>query len=122
MKPLIIVAEDDAEILMVLLEVLDSEGYRVHTASDGQAAWDYLASCIHCPSLLITDIMMPRMTGLDLVAKLRASDKYKSLPIVVYSASPQFKSIIESQSCDFLLKPFDIDQVLSVVKKYTKEV
>lgn len=113
--PLILIAEDTPDILIVLIDLLELEGYRVHTAGDGQSAWDYLQSCIRCPDLLITDIMMPRMGGIDLIKKIRDDERFKTMPVAMYSASGHYYKIAKELSCHFILKPFDLDKVLSVV-------
>ncbi len=114
--PLILIAEDTPDILMVLIELLEMEGFRVHTASDGQAAWDYLINCHRCPDLVITDIMMPRLNGIDLVELIRDSEKFKDLPVAIYSASCQYKQVATDLNSKFILKPFDMPQILELVK------
>lgn len=113
----ILIAEDTPEILVVLMEILESEGYIVHSASDGQAAWDFLNSCIKCPDLLITDIMMPRLNGFDLITKIRSDERFKTLPIAIYSANGLHARTAKEVGVDFLLKPFDLESVLAIVSK-----
>lgn len=112
---LILLAEDTIEILFILKEVLEMEGYEVITAADGQEAWDILQNCVICPDLLITDIMMPNMTGLELVQKIRDSEKFHDLPIAVYSASFQFATRVKALGCSFMAKPFDMEQITGAV-------
>lgn len=122
MKPLILIAEDSPDILMLLLELLESEGYSVHSASDGQAAWDYLDNCIRCPDLLITDIMMPRLGGLELVQRIKNSESHKNMTIAIYSANFMYKQEAQRLACEFLEKPFDLTQVITMVERCTKGV
>ena len=114
-NPLILIAEDTPDILMVLIDLLEMEGFRVHTSGDGQGAWEYLMHCHRCPDLVITDIMMPRLSGIDLIKKCREEEKFKNLPIMVYSSSAHFYKTVKNLGCEFISKPFDMDTILNAI-------
>ena len=80
----ILVADDDADIVDLLRMNLVAGGYEVETAGDGQEAWDKaLASP---PDLVVLDVMMPKMDGLEVLAKLRAEPRTRDVPVVMLTA------------------------------------
>lgn len=79
----ILVADDDAEIRLLNAVLLTSAGYEVDTAQDGHAAWEAILAGSY--NLLITDLNMPRLTGIELLNKLQAADK--TLPAILLSGS-----------------------------------
>jgi DNA-binding response OmpR family regulator len=81
--PCILVADDNADILSLNRQVLDSAGYRVDTAENGSLAWDALQAKSY--DLLITDNDMPRMSGFELIEKLRAAGM--TLPVIFVSGT-----------------------------------
>lgn len=113
----ILIAEDTPDLLMILIDLLELEGYQVHTTDDGQGAWDYLNACNRLPDVVITDIMMPRLNGVDLLKKIRENEKFKELPVLVYSASPHYKRDVESLNACFISKPFDIDKLMNTIQE-----
>jgi two-component system response regulator MprA len=110
MPPLIVIAEDDDDIRAILTEVLESEGYRVLDAADGAAALDLVER--EQPDLLLTDNMMPRLRGVDLIARLYAREG-QSLPVILLSAVPPGQVPAPAR---FLPKPFDLGQLLGLVR------
>ena len=80
----ILVAEDDRDVALLITEMLRNEGYICAWAGDGQEALEMIEK--HMPQLLVTDIMMPRMDGIELIRNIRANDVSKHLPIIVVSA------------------------------------
>jgi len=107
----VLVVDDEREIVALLSVLLEEEGYRVVPAFDGAEAWN-LASAQH-PDLVISDVMMPRMSGLELVSRLRGADNaLADTPVILMSAVSQATS---TEGVAFLPKPFDLDRVLSLV-------
>lgn len=91
----ILIAEDSNYILKIIVKKLEAAGYKVHTASDGQIAWDHLSSIINDKNfqtindhitLVISDIEMPQMDGLHLIKNIKTHDKLKTLPCIVFSS------------------------------------
>lgn len=110
MSPTILVVEDDAVIRELLMELLESEGYIVRTAPDGQEALDGLK--VDCPDLVISDLAMPRLDG----ARLRKAAREAHCParFILMSAMRKHGSWHDAV---FLPKPFDIDQLLNLVER-----
>ncbi|MDE1179849.1 response regulator [Paraburkholderia sp.] len=81
----IVVVDDEALTTDVLSFLLEQEGYTVFTAQNGRKALDVIASV--GPALVITDFMMPTMSGLELAQALKTHDELKSIPIILASAA-----------------------------------
>jgi CheY-like chemotaxis protein len=130
----ILVAEDDRDVALLITEMLRNEGYICAWASDGQEALDMIAK--HMPQLLVTDIMMPRMDGIELIRNIRANDESRHLPIIVVSARTDDEDRLAGLDAGaevYLGKPFLSKELLLRVKrmleqrdilrqKYSKEI
>lgn len=111
----ILIAEDNDDLRGIVVDLLESEGFIIIPARDGQEAWDYLNSSKPFPDLIISDMMMPKMTGMELIENVRKS--FPLLPCLVYSASPQFKGQCEKLRCHFVHKPFDLELLIELIHK-----
>ncbi len=115
----IMIADDDPAILDALQMLLEDEGYNVVTSSNGdtfQKVNDTL------PDLLLLDIWMSGEDGREVAKILKKEKATKNIPIVMISASKDIdKSARESGADDFLAKPFEIDELLSLVTKYSNK-
>ena len=104
MSHYILIVDDEPALREVLAEALADEGYRVRTASDGQQALDILgADDLTVPNVIISDVVMPRMTGVRLVERLRAGGD--ATPVVLMSAT---YSGADLPGVRFLSKPFNL--------------
>jgi CheY-like chemotaxis protein len=108
----ILVVDDEPPILALLQEVLEEAGYHVLTAIDGRAALFVLQQ--QRADLVLTDIMMPRLDGLQLTAELRADPRTTHLPVVGMSAARAPRDGIFTA---FLRKPFNVEEVLDVIAR-----
>ena len=113
----ILVVEDDRDIRQLNYEALIRSGYQVDTAEDGDAAWKMLHAVRYDPDrydLLITDNNMPKVSGVELVKKLRAA--HMALPVIMASGAvpPDTEAL---QLAAILLKPFYPDQLVQRVKE-----
>ncbi|MDQ1552880.1 MAG: hypothetical protein QOD50_2302 [Actinomycetota bacterium] len=84
----ILIVDDDPSIRFVERLILEHEGYEVIEATQGQVALDMLGT-EPLPDLVVTDLMMPVLTGMELITRLRAEVRTASLPIVVVSGNPE---------------------------------
>lgn len=115
----IAIADDEARIRENLTYALEREGYRVSVYSNGREAWESLSR--ERPDLLILDIMMPRMDGLDLCRRIRRTDQ--ALPIVFLSSKDEELDRViglESGGDDYLCKPFSIRELLARIRVILK--
>jgi two-component system, NtrC family, response regulator GlrR len=110
----ILVADDDPDALEGLRSLLELWGYQVETASDGRAALDRLPK-IH-PSLVITDVVMPRMSGLELLQAIRR--KLPTLPVIVMTAHGTLETWRRATSQGafaYLPKPLDASRLKTLL-------
>lgn len=104
----ILLVEDDASLSTVLADYLRSKGYTVETASNGREAWELIL--IKHYDLIISDIMMPKMNGYELLKLIRA--QYSHLPVIMLSAKTDRDDIIAAYDLgcdDYMTKPFSMD-------------
>lgn len=112
----ILIADDEKYILSGLSEAFSLEGYNVLTASDGLEAWNIINK--NDVDIVLTDLRMPKMTGEELIRKVRAS--FPKLPVIVLTGHGTIENAVEIMkygTIDFYTKPVDIDKLLLVVKK-----
>ncbi len=111
----ILVIDDDAPIVELIVEVLRDEGYAVRSACDVASALTAVAARL--PALILLDATMPS-DEIPLFEKLRRQC-YARIPIVVISATPRIEETVLAQgAADFLAKPFDLDELLAYVARY----
>jgi DNA-binding response OmpR family regulator len=112
----ILVVDDDAKICQLNAEVLSRSGYQTETAEDGAAAWEALQANGY--DLLITDHDMPKVSGVELVKKVRSAQM--TLPVILATGSMPEEELNRHpwlQLAATLLKPFTGDELLGAVKK-----
>jgi two-component system, OmpR family, KDP operon response regulator KdpE len=113
-RPRILVVDDEPQLTRVLRTGLKSRGYDVRAAADGLSGFETFGDW-H-PDLVITDLAMPNVDGLELCRKLRAISQ---VPIIVLSAKGEEKTKVEALDLgadDFITKPFGIDELLARVR------
>jgi len=113
-SPRILVVDDDSQITRVLTTVLASQGYAVRAAADGGAAHAIVSEWK--PDLVLTDLGMPRMNGVDLCRRIRI---LSSAPIIVLSVKDAERAKVEaldSGADDYITKPFGTDELLARIR------
>ncbi|HYL44707.1 MAG TPA: response regulator [Ktedonobacteraceae bacterium] len=117
MSKKILIAEDDEGILDAMKLMLELEGYEVRATRDGKTLYDMKEEL---PDLLLLDIWMSGMNGRDICKYLKSQEQTKRTPIILMSASKDTeKTAREAGADDFLAKPFEIDELVAMVAKYT---
>jgi DNA-binding response OmpR family regulator len=118
----ILIAEDEPLILQTLELKLKKEGYEVIGCADGLEALQKIDA--EHPDLIITDIMMPYMSGLEVVRKVKQDVNSKNIPVIVLSTMGQ-ESIVEEAfelgADDYLKKPFSLSELSIRIKKLSKK-
>lgn len=113
-KRRILVVDDEPQLTRVLRTGLTSHGFDVRTAADGLAGFEVFSDWQ--PDLIITDLAMPNLDGLELCRRVRAISQ---VPIIILSAKGEEKTKVEALDTgadDFVTKPFGIDELLARVR------
>jgi CheY-like chemotaxis protein len=113
----ILLIEDDDSIREITQELLESEGYGVATAANGQAALEVLSGMNPLPCLILLDLMMPVMDGWQFMEKKRLDPRLNAIPVVAFSALEERK-ISAAKTDDVIRKPINPDVMIKVIEKY----
>lgn len=111
----VLLVDDDADIRESLRDLLTDEGYEVLCARDGREALDVLLAGER-PSLIVLDLIMPVMDGVEFLTHLRADPDLASLPVVVASASSMVQPPPDTP---LLRKPVNVDRLLELVERHS---
>jgi CheY-like chemotaxis protein len=125
----VMVVDDSPTIRELIALNLGLEGYDVITAEDGQACLRLLQEVAEgqarAPQLLLLDVVMPGLDGVELTAKLKATPSTAAIPILIVSASAQRRDFELAQGAGadgYLTKPFDPDELLAEVDRLISRV
>ena len=119
-KPLILVVEDDAAVRNLMSVTLDTQGYRYHLARNGAEA--LIEATTHQPDVMLLDLGLPDMEGVDIIRKVRG---WTNLPIIVISARSEDADKVEALDAgadDYLTKPFSVDEMLARLRVALRRV
>ncbi len=114
----ILVVEDEASLREVLATILVEAGYQVASVSDGLAALALLGDMAQPPQLILLDLMLPHMTGVEVCAALRRDPVLAAVPILVLTAATTHgDSVPALAGIRILHKPITIDALLSAIEQ-----
>ena len=116
-KGRVLVIEDNRDIRESVHLLLEQDGFEVITAKDCSEAFNYLAK--QSPDLILTDLMMPEMTGLELIHRLRRVSNFDRIPIIAMSAyDPTYLAAAVGAGAETALhKPEDMDSLVKTVNE-----
>jgi DNA-binding response OmpR family regulator len=106
-RPLVLVADDDPDILALVRFRLERDGYEVLSAPDGETALDLALA--RTPDLAVLDVMMPRLDGYEVTRRLREHGPTTGIPIILLTArvqEPDLERGYEAGADDYVTKPF----------------
>lgn len=113
-RPLVLVADDDPDILLLMTLTLERDGYDVVAAKDGRSALE--AAVERVPHLVLLDLMMPGLDGYEVTRRLRLEPTTKDLPIVIVTAAAeesQAARALEAGADAYMKKPFSPRELLA---------
>ena len=118
-KKNILVVDDEPSWLKVLRYFLENKGYAVKTVSSGPEALQALQS--YHPDIILSDVRMPEMNGFDLLDTIRKTPSVSTTPVIFFSAIDDYdarKTAKDLGAADYIVKPFDQEEVASVLHKH----
>lgn len=116
----ILIVDDEKDIVETLSFMLQAKGYEIISAYDGEEGLKLAKE--EKPDLIILDVMMPKINGYKICRLLKYDAKYKNIPIIMVTARSQDNDKLigeETGADEYITKPFDFSDVLSVINKYT---
>jgi two-component system KDP operon response regulator KdpE len=119
-KPMILVVEDDKAVRNLITTTLETQDYQFHTASTGGES--ILEAISHKPDIIILDLGLPDMDGIDIIKKIRT---WSNVPIVVVSARSEDRDKIDALDAgadDYLTKPFSVEELLARLRVTLRRV
>ena len=114
-KPFALLIEDDRDIATLFRHVLDMAGYRSESVYDGLEAMKRLATIQ--PDVVLLDLQLPGLSGVEILKKMRADERMKTIPVVVVTAYAYYAKNMEVEPDLFLLKPVDIHDLSNLVQR-----
>ena len=117
-EDVVLVVDDDADTRQLLkLMIEDTFAVRTLLAQDGAEALEHLS--VMTPSLVLLDIRMSRMDGISLARQLKSSSATRDIPLIALTGwSKACDDALQAGCCDFVEKPFEIDDLLNKVRKH----
>jgi DNA-binding response OmpR family regulator len=111
----VLVVDDEPSMRRMVGMAFEVEGYDVDTADDGATALEMLESGEELPSVIVADIMMPHVDGLRLLGRIRADERWSSIPVLMLSAKARSVDIevaMRAGASDYVTKPFDFADLI----------
>jgi two-component system chemotaxis response regulator CheY len=111
----VIVVDDSRAMRMILRRIVGALGFEITEAEDGQAAWEALEATEEVPDLALIDWNMPRMNGLELVCKIRAEQRLRSMTLVMVTTEGEQTQIVRALAAgahEYVIKPFTPDSMV----------
>ncbi len=116
----ILIADDEESLQRLYQEEFEEEGYEVILAGNGKEVLSRLEDPDHRPDLIIMDIRMPEMNGIDTLRIIK--EKYPQIPVILCSAYSEFKQDFSVwASDDYVVKSSDLTELKEAVKKHLKD-
>jgi two-component system, OmpR family, response regulator VicR len=117
----VLVTDDDPVVRVLVTEFLTCNGYEVETLDSGSACLDRLEH--ELPDILVLDLLMPDMTGIEVLQKIRANPMTSNIPIVMLSADLETEALINNNNVtadSYVQKPFGVKDILTAVRSISR--
>src|SRR3989338_1374893 len=114
-KETILLVDDEEDLVKIVTNRLEAQGYKVLAAYDGMQA---LEKVKEHPGLILLDIMMPGMDGLEVLRRLRSNEATRETPVIMFTAVGATRAIFDAQALgatDYIIKPFKPEELLSLI-------
>ena len=117
----VFVVDDEAKLRELVTFHLETAGHDVTAFPDGRACWQQLQEADQPPEVILTDVMMPRMNGFQLVQHVRDDGNLSEIPIVMLTGRGTESDVVrglEIGASDYLTKPFSSQELIAHVERY----
>ena len=121
-RPQVLVVEDNERNMKLFRDVLESSGYRTLEATTGERAVELVVE--HCPDLVLMDIQLPDIDGVEALGRLRAEERTASVPVLALTAQAMDgdrERFLAAGFDGYLSKPVDIVEFVATVRRYCEE-
>ena len=109
--------DDEPTLIKMVKTGLEAHDYNVITASNGKEGLEKVKS--ENPDLILLDVMMPNVDGYTFVREIKASEEFKTIPIIVQTAKTEMEELFKIEGVsDFIVKPYKTENILEMVRKY----
>ena len=118
-KKTVLIADDEIDIVETVKFMLESEGFEVLTAYDGEEALKTARTAI--PDIILLDVMMPKINGYKVSRPLKFDKKFQDIPILMITVRSQDEDRLigeETGADEYITKPFEISDVIDLINKY----
>ncbi|GAC1331915.1 MAG: hypothetical protein NVSMB17_10400 [Candidatus Dormibacteria bacterium] len=120
MPQTLMLVDDDPQLRRVVSMFFELEGYNVLQADDGRKAIEMLTEYV--PDVILLDLMMPEVTGLEVCQHVRGSKRLKEIPVVIFTAAEMKEEELQAAGADrFITKPYSLEGLRRVVRTLIKE-
>jgi DNA-binding response OmpR family regulator len=119
-KKILVVDDDKYNVDLLVFELTDA-GYNIVTADNGRKAIELVEK--EKPDLILLDVMMPEMSGIEVTKKLKQDDRFKNIPIILLTAKAEVKDKVEGLNAgadDYVTKPFEFDEIHARIKAHLR--
>jgi DNA-binding response OmpR family regulator len=117
------IAEDNPILLQGLERALTANGFHVHTSADGSGILELLHTG-PLPDILLLDVMMPGMSGIEVLDAVRADPRTAALPVMLITAAAEEVvpgAMLNGREVDVLMKPFRLNELLTRIREHVKQ-
>jgi chemosensory pili system protein ChpA (sensor histidine kinase/response regulator) len=114
--PTVVIVDDETAISDLLADVLAEFDHEVVTAVNGVDALRAIAALDKVPTLVLSDVMMPQMNGIELAKRLRADQRLQGVPVVLMTAAPG--SVRAGIADAVVAKPFNLERLMALLQPY----
>lgn len=121
----ILVVDDEEDTVELARMVLEYEGYRVFSASNGEEAIQFLDSNSEKPDLVLLDVLMPKVNGLEVCKWIKEHPQLKNIPVLLFTAKVGRKDRIAGEEAGadaYINKPFSADDLLNLIRTHLEKI
>jgi CheY-like chemotaxis protein len=121
-RPRIMVVDDDEIMRKLLTRILKAQDYDVVAVADADAALHSLQGAL--PDLILTDVEMPAVNGLELTRRLKKIEAYAAIPVLIFSGRDELqmsRDCRDAGAADFIVKPFEREVLLQKLRQYVPQ-